>query len=245
MKEFLCKLLVIIVLFLPISCKLTEKKVYQKIDKIDIVKLNLTFSSGVKINGRTFGDASTDTSADKTAKFNITKESKDVSSDNKNKKIFDKNKIQYYKDLSVKLSSAVVKKLNRFYTDRNIKFCDTTDDFIKMSSIIGNECQTGYLDILITDYNEGEFNLIKNIPVKIFFEAVFRDDNSKMAVLKNSYTIKPEINFPTELLRLGKILDYLTLDLSNLITKSVKSLQIKQLKKKDVKKTDNTSDKEK
>jgi len=81
------------------------------------------------------------------------------------------------------------------------------------------------IEISLYNYTEGEYNLISNIPSKIFIktELFEKDNDTSIFSYKKNYKQIATIEFPTELLRLKKIVGLLIND----FIKRIKPLYIK------------------
>lgn len=124
--------------------------------------------------------------------------------------VYTEDEIERINNIEQEFKSYVYDDLNSKLNDEliNIKFFkeEENDSKIDFSYII---------DISLYDYTEGEFNLISNIPSKINIKAELydKDYNYRYFNFRKIYKQMATIEYPTELLRLKKMVDLLTIDL--------------------------------
>lgn len=278
MKKILFVFISILSIFM--CCKISERRVYQKIYGIKDVYLNVSFAEKTNIDGKTFFDNSAD--LDKLLKnyeIVINGQSHDNSSDLTNDKkidfidnssdqiienttdintldsdkkdntedinlepidytlnienyIIEPEKIKYY----ISKKQFLKEKLSKYLTE-NLKKEDI--NLLAIEEIVDNTKDTVIVDVKITDYYEGEFNLIRNIPTEICFKVNLLYNNRTTSYFKKWYKVDSLLENPTENLRLNVISNIISKEISNLINdtndKKIKTDQSSKSNKNDKK----------
>lgn len=133
--------------------------------------------------------------------------------------INDEKKRAYYVNQFSKIETDIHKKLftdvykNRLGIELYKYVPDSTDDINLM------------LTIKVINYTEGEYNLIKNINTKIKYEVTLSNaENKIIAKFKKSYILVTDFEYPIELLRLSKINEILSHDITHHLKRYAKKL---------------------
>jgi len=172
-------------------------------------------------------DNTNDIYFDVSSDFDLTSD-RDLSSDKKNltektdetedkidlsKYMLDVKRVNYFRSKKDFLKKYLFKQLSESMKKNSIELLsnDESDD---------NTSDNVRMVIEIFNYNEGEFNLIKNIPTEIAFNISIIYGKKQSSYLKKWYICESLLEFPTENLRLSKISKELVKDITKLVEES-------------------------
>jgi len=193
MKFFL---LVIIFFIMVFSCKTFDKKILIKTDTKEI-SFEFKYADNILINGKQLLDVSSDLVL------------KDVTDDKIKKKYI--YKIDRINDLLLKemlIRKVIYNNLSGYLKESNIKLTDLRDSTSDKAHDIEYK-----LKIDLVKYDQGEYNLIYNLPSKYYLNIVIERKNARIAMSRKNYTVNSDIYFPTEKLRIDEVSQKITKDL--------------------------------
>ncbi|OHD13959.1 MAG: hypothetical protein A2086_08600 [Spirochaetes bacterium GWD1_27_9] len=265
-------LFIIFITYSFLACATFEKTIFTKVKKISKLTLNFTFAKDIKVNDKTLIDNTADL-MDTTSDLKLTKQKivdttidvkKDISgdtivdssSDVKKDSTTDtkpaKKKIDWSKYIYNKQKLKEVReKESLFYHNifKNLIISLNRDKIklLKIDSTTDTTTDSLLVDIKADIYNEGEFNLINNIPTEIKISVLISENNKKIAVFKKNYTIDSSIEYPTEKLRITNISAWISDDIQKILKEisSQKTTDTKQSDKKNSGTKQNNQDKNK
>lgn len=204
--------LVLFISFTLIGCKyIAEENLGNLIKEGETIYLDIYLSKNIKINGKTI---LFDLTSDIKKHLSLRDTTEDIL--NSGDYIYKKEDIEQYNYYENILVSTLLENV-RSYTEKELMYINIQP----YNTIV--ESNSRIVTIEIDDYNEGEFNLIKNIPTTIrVFSKLYKNELRRggTILLIKQYKQESDINNAIEKLRIESVSDMIADDFVKYLNKN-------------------------